>query len=153
MRIISITLIIFLLASCSNTKKVNSETVGSVDIDKSLGALCGADLQTGLLAVKMREQGETRDFLQLAVDAMPVSQVRKKRIMNSSLHDAYENPELPKEIYGMYRMEACYQQVIGKNIPEFLTKEMVVHLVKCSKIVDQNPQFLCASAVAKKYAK
>ena len=106
-----------------------------------------------MLAVDMRNKGQKRSFLQQAVNAIPNNQARKKRIMNAALHDSYNNPSLPKEAYAMYRMEACYYQMSGRNIPEFLSKEMVSHLVKCEAITSEKAKYACASAIAKNYSK
>ena len=122
-------------------------------IDKSLGAICGQDLQIGKMAISMRDKGSKRDFLQLAVDAIPQKESRKKRIMNSALEDAFNNPDLPLESYAMYRMEACYFQMSGKNIHEFLTDKMVEFLIRCDKMPTQDKKYACVSAVASAYSK
>jgi len=120
--------------------------------NRTLAAICGADLQSGSLAVKMRSQGSSRDFLQQAVNAIPDSKARKKKIMNAALTDAFAHPSLPQEAYGMYRLEACYFEMAGKKVPEFLNQEMASNLVQCESLSPQKAKYLCASAIAKNYS-
>ena len=146
-----------LIVGCGSqpTKQESAEVPAAkdVNIDKSLGALCGQDLQVGMMSARMRDSGKDREFLQQAVDAIPESQSRKKRIMDSSLEDAYSNPDMSPEIYAMYRMEACYQQMSGKNIPEYLNGDMVNYLIQCDEIADQDSKYKCVSAISKNAAK
>ena len=146
MKILLVLIITAMTISCSDPSNKQA-------IDKSLGALCGQDLQIGKMAINMRDKGSKRDFLQLAVDAIPQNESRKKRIMNSALEDAFNNPELPLETYAMYRMEVCYFQMSGKNIPEFLSPKMVEFLIRCDKMISQDKKYACASAVASAYSK
>ena len=144
---LTISIILFL---CGSTL-ANAKDKKITTVDEALGVVCGADLQIGLSVLGIRDKGTSREFQEKAMATF--KNPRQKRIMNFSINDAYTYPKLPKKIYAMYRMEICYQQMIGKNIPQLLSKVMASNLTKCQNMKSNKEQFACAGNIARKYSK
>ena len=137
-------LLAFNNSAIAQEKKIKS-------VDEALGAVCGTDLQIGLQVFGIRDKGKNKEFQENAMAVF--KNPREKRMMGFSINDAYLFPKLHKNTYALYRMEICYQQMTGKNIPQVLTSEMVNKLKKCQNIKTKKEQYSCIGTVANQYSK
>lgn len=146
-KILTISIILFLFINATASAKDNKITT----IDEALGAICGTDLQIGLQVFGIRDNGKSKKFQRKAMAVF--KKPRQKRIMKFSINDAYSFPKLSKKTYALYRMEVCYQQMTGKNIPQLLSENIVAKLTKCETISETKKKYSCIGNVATKYSK
>ena len=145
--ILTISMMLLLLGN----NPVNAGENKITTVDEALGVICSTDLQIGLSVFGIRDEGKSKEFQENAMATF--RNLRQKRIMAFSINDAYLHTNLSKKVYAFYRMGVCYQQMIGKNIPQSLSTEMVSKLKKCEKFTSNKEQYSCAEDVASEYSK